>query len=210
MPPAKKLSPETGRKSAYVARNRMSIINAALEVFAENGLHTTMDQVAEASGMAMSTVYKHFKDKDELVATVLIEKFIEWEAWVTEKNAANTDPLEQLVFPMRMFVRMTQTHPSQAKVLLSHFGLMASITPMLEAQLINHIKDLKKAKILTLEDPTTVAKNMHAVLTFAVINQITNPKAAASDADLSIRTALSMLGISDAKAKKLTEAKLPF
>ena len=210
MPTTKKLSPETGRKSAYVARNRMSIINAALEVFAENGLHTTMDQVAEASGMAMSTVYKHFKDKDELVATVLIEKFIEWEAWVTEKNAANTDPLEQLVFPMRMFVRMTQTHPNQAKVLVSHFGLMASITPMLEAQLINHIKDLKKAKILTLEDPTTVAKNMHAVLTFAVINQITNPKAAASDADLSIRTALSMLGISDAKAKKLTEAKLPF
>jgi AcrR family transcriptional regulator len=206
----KKLSPETGRKSAYVARNRMSIINAALEVLAENGLHTTMDQVAEASGMAMSTVYKHFKDKDELVATVLIEKFIEWEAWVTEKNAANTDPLEQLVFPMRMFVRMTQTHPSQAKVLLSHFGLMASITPMLQAQLINHIKDLEKAKILTMEDPTTVAKNMHAVLTFAVINQITNPKTTASDADLSIRTALSMLGISDAKAKKLTEAKLPF
>jgi AcrR family transcriptional regulator len=210
MPPAKKLSPETGRKSAYVARNRMSIINAALEVLAENGLHTTMDQVAEASGMAMSTVYKHFKDKDELVATVLIEKFIEWEAWVTEKNVANTDPLEQLVFPMRMFVRMTQTHPSQAKVLLSHFGLMASITPMLQAQLINHIKDLEKAKILTMEDPTAVAKNMHAVLTFAVINQITNPKTTASDADLSIRTALSMLGISDAKAKKLTEAKLPF
>ena len=206
----KSSTPEAGRKSAYVARNRATIISAALEVLAENGLHTTMDQVAEASGMAMSTVYKHFKDKDELVTTVLIEKFIEWEAWVTEKNAANTDPLEQLVFPMRMFVRMTQTHPSQAKVLLSHFGLMASITPMLQAQLINHIKDLQKANILTLEDPTTVAKNMHAVLTFAVINQITNPKTTASDADLSIRTALSMLGISDAKAKKLTEAKLPF
>ena len=202
-------TPEAGRKSAYVARNRATIINAALEVLAEHGLHTTMDQVAEASGMAMSTVYKHFKDKDELVATVLIEKFIEWEAWVTEKNAANTDPLEQLVFPMRMFVRMTQTHPSQAKVLISHFGLIASITPMLQAQLINHVKDLKKAKILTVEDPTAAARNVHAVLTFAVINQITNPKATPTDADISIRTALSMLGISDAKAKKLTEAKLP-
>ena len=209
MPPKKKPSPEAGRKSAYVARNRASIINAALEVLAENGLHTTMDQVAEASGMAMSTVYKHFKDKDELVATVLIEKFIEWEAWVTEKNATNTDPLEQLVFPMRMFVRMTQTHPSQAKVLVSHFGLIASITPMLQSQLIAHVKDLAKAKILTVEDPTAAAKNVHAVLTFAVINQITNPKATATDADSSIRTALSMLGISEAKAKKLTEAKLP-
>ena len=210
MPPAKKPSPEAGRKSAYVARNRMSIINAALEVLAENGLHTTMDQVAEASGMAMSTVYKHFKDKDELVATVLIEKFIEWEAWVTEKNAANTDPLEQLVFPMRMFVRMTQTHPSQAKVLLSHFGFVASIIPMLQVQLINHLKDLVTAKILTLSEPTAAAKNVHAVLAFTVINQINNPKATVEEADLAICTALSMLGISDAKAKKLTEAKLPF
>jgi AcrR family transcriptional regulator len=168
-----------------------------------------MDQVADASGMAMSTVYKHFKDKDELVATVLIEKFIEWEAWVTDKNAKNSDPLEQLVFPMRMFVRMTQTHPNQAKVLVSHFGFIAAITPMLQSQLIAHVKDLKKAKILTVEDPTAAAKNVHAVLTFAVINQITNPKATANDADISIRTALSMLGITEAKAKKLTEAKLP-
>ena len=209
MPPKKKPTPEAGRKSAYVARNRATIINAALEVLAQNGVNTTMDQVAEASVMAMSTVYKHFKDKDELVATVLIEKFIEWEAWVTEKNTANTDPLEQLVFPMRMFVRMTQTHPSQAKVLVSHFGLIAAITPMLQVQLINHVKDLKKAKILTVEDPTAAAKNVHAVLAFAVINQITNPKATTTDADISICTALSMLGISDAKAKKLTEAKLP-
>jgi AcrR family transcriptional regulator len=207
--PTRKKSAATGRKSAYVARNRASIIDAALEVLAENGLHATMDQVAEASGMAMSTVYKHFKDKDELVATVMIEKFIEWEAWVTEKNASNTDPLEQLVFPMRMFVRMTQTHPSQAKVLVSHFGMIASITPMLQAQLINHVKSLTKTKILTLSDPTAAAKNVHAVLTFAVINQITNAKASVSDADVAIRTALSMLGITEAKAKKLTEAKLP-
>lgn len=207
--PARKKSVVTGRKSAYVARNRAAIINAALEVLAENGLHTTMDQVAEASGMAMSTVYKHFKDKDELVATVLLEKFMEWEARVTEKNALNTDPLEQLVFPMRMFVRIPQTHPSQAKVLVSHFGLIAAITPMLQAQLINHVKDLKKAKILSVEDPTAAAKNVYAVLTFAVINQITNPKFTVADADISIRTALSMLGITDAKAKKLTEAKLP-
>jgi AcrR family transcriptional regulator len=207
--PTRKKSAATGRKSAYVARNRASIIDAALEVLAENGLHATMDQVAEASGMAMSTVYKHFKDKDELVATVMIEKFIEWEAWVTEKNASNTDPLEQLVFPMRMFVRMTQTHPSQAKVLVSHFGMIASITPMLQAQLINHVKSLTKTKILTLSDPTAAAKNVHAVLTFAVIDQITNAKASVSDADVAIRTALSMLGITDAKAKKLTEAKLP-
>ena len=208
MPTRKKLA-TGGRKSAYVARNRAAIINAALEVLAENGLHTTMDQVAEASGMAMSTVYKHFKDKDELVATVLLEKFMDWEAGVTEKNALNTDPLEQLVFPMRMFVRIPQTHPSQAKVFVSHFGVIASITPILEVQLIEHVKELTKSKVLTANDPRAAAKNLQAIIAFAVVNQVINPKFTVSDADISIRTALSMLGITDAKAKKLTEAKLP-
>ena len=207
--PTRKKSAATGRKSAYVARNRAAILSAALDVLADNGQHATMEQVADASGMAMSTVYKHFKDKDELIAAVLIEKFMEWEAWATEKCSELTDPLEQLVFPMRMFVRIPHTHPSQAKVLVSHFGFVASIIPMLQAQLINHVKDLKKAKILTVEDPTAAAKNVNAVLTFAVINQIRNPKVTVADADLAIRTALSMLGITDAKAKKLTEAKLP-
>ena len=207
--PTRKKSAATGRKSAYVARNRAMIINAALEVLAENGLHTTMDQVAEASGMAMSTVYKHFKDKDELVATVLLEKFMEWEAWVTEKNVLNTDPLEQLVFPMRMFVRIPQTHASEARVFVSHFGMIATITPILEVQLIEHVKDLTKSKVLTAMDPRAAAKNLQAIISFAVVNQVINPKFTVADADSSIRTALSMLGITDAKAKKLTEAKLP-
>ena len=207
--PTRKKSAATGRKSAYVARNRATIINAALEVLADNGLHTTMDQVAEASGMAMSTVYKHFKDKDELVATVLLEKFMEWEAWVTEKNALNADLLEQLVFPMRMFVRIPQTHPSQAKVFVSHFGMIATITPILEVQLMEHVKDLTKSKVLTAMDPRAAAKNLQAIISFAVVNQVINPKFTIADADSSIRTALSMLGITDAKAKKLTEAKLP-
>jgi hypothetical protein len=80
---------------------------------------------------------------------------------------------------------------------------------MLKAQLVNHVKDLVKAKIITLSEPTAATENVHAVLTFTVINQTINPKATVADADLAIRTALSMLGISDAKAKKLTEAKLP-
>jgi hypothetical protein len=80
---------------------------------------------------------------------------------------------------------------------------------MLKAQLTNHVKDLVKVKILTLSEPTAAAKNVHAVLTFTVINQINNPKSTVADADLAICTALSMLGITEAKAKKLTEAKLP-
>ena len=205
----KKPAPALGRKSAYVARNRATIIDAALEVVAENGLNATMDQVAEASGMAMSTLYKHFKDKDELVSTVLLEKFMDWEAKATEKCAGLKDPLEKLVFPMRMFVRIPQTHPSQAKMLLSHLSFMASIIPLLQAQLIEHLKELSKAKIINPIDSAAAAKNIQGILLFSVVNQLTSPKSTVADAEMAIRTALSMLGLSDTKAKKLIEAKLP-
>jgi hypothetical protein len=41
-----------------------------------------------------------------------------------------------------------------------------------------------------------------------MVNQTNNPKATAAEADSAIRIALTMLGISDAKAKKLTESKI--
>ena len=55
-------TPQTGRKSAYVARNRAAILRAALSVFARDGVDATMEDVADEAQVAMSTVYKHFKD----------------------------------------------------------------------------------------------------------------------------------------------------
>lgn len=47
---------------------RAVILEAALRVFAENGFHTsTVDQVAEAAGVAKGTVYLYFRSKNELL-----------------------------------------------------------------------------------------------------------------------------------------------
>ena len=73
MPTPKK--PETGRKSAYVARNRAAILNATLVVLAEHGKEATVEQVAEQAQMALSTVYKHFKNKEELVIETILDSF---------------------------------------------------------------------------------------------------------------------------------------
>ena len=45
-------------------------------------------------------------------------------------------------------------------------------------------------------------------MVFTLIEQTINPGAKISDADMAIRAALSMLGIKDEIAKKLTESKL--
>jgi AcrR family transcriptional regulator len=48
------------------------VLDAALNLFAERGIDaTSMDAIAEDSGVSKATIYKHWRDKDELCLEVL-------------------------------------------------------------------------------------------------------------------------------------------
>ena len=48
------------------------VLNAAVELFSERGIdRTSMDAIADASGVSKATIYKHWPDKDRLVLEVM-------------------------------------------------------------------------------------------------------------------------------------------
>jgi AcrR family transcriptional regulator len=48
------------------------VLDAALNLFAERGIDaTSMDAIAEASGVSKATIYKHWRDKDKLCLEML-------------------------------------------------------------------------------------------------------------------------------------------
>jgi hypothetical protein len=63
--------------------------------------------------------------------------------------------------------------------------------------------------LLNLDNPSAAAKHFHAVITFAVVDQVTNPKASEKDGDEAVRAALRVLGIPDEIAIKITQSPLP-
>ena len=205
----KAIPPEKGRKAASVLRNRAALLRSTQEVMANKGPTLTIEDIAEHAQVAVSTVYKHFADKDALISATMLFGFSEWFTAVQSAVEQRTDPLEKLVFPMRYFVRAKYTHPHHAQNMVNFFGLISGLLPLLQDDLTEHLKELKKAKLINCEDPAIAAKNIHSVLTFAATDQVTNPKATIKDGDASVRVALSMIGLSDAKARKLTESKLP-
>jgi AcrR family transcriptional regulator len=81
---------------ADAERNRRRILDAAAELFAERGLHVSLDEVAERAGVGVGTVYRRFADRDELVDALLQARVEEFLAMV-EEAAANPDPWEGLV-----------------------------------------------------------------------------------------------------------------
>src|SRR5215471_18193518 len=55
-------------------RNRLRILRAAAEVFTEQGLRATLDDVADRAGVGVGTVYRRFPDKEALVEALFTER----------------------------------------------------------------------------------------------------------------------------------------
>lgn len=60
---------------ADARRNRERILQAAKEVFGEQGADAQMDDVARRAGVGVGTVYRHFPNKDVLMGELVTEKF---------------------------------------------------------------------------------------------------------------------------------------
>jgi AcrR family transcriptional regulator len=61
----------TEKNKPNPTRSRQQIVAAAHRLFLTQGFHgTTMRQIAKESGMALGSLYNHFKDKDDLFRAV--------------------------------------------------------------------------------------------------------------------------------------------
>ncbi|HSU33491.1 MAG TPA: TetR/AcrR family transcriptional regulator [Bryobacteraceae bacterium] len=61
--------PRTRSRSAH-----QKVLDAAIALLAERGVDgTSMDAIAETSGVSKATIYKHWKDKDQLLLEVMAE-----------------------------------------------------------------------------------------------------------------------------------------
>jgi AcrR family transcriptional regulator len=60
---------------ADARRNRESILDAAGELFARRGDAVQMDEIAERAGLGVGTLYRHFADKQALLAAIIGRRF---------------------------------------------------------------------------------------------------------------------------------------
>lgn len=92
---------------ADARRNRERILDAARAVFAEGGQAAQMDDVARAAGVGVGTVYRHFPDKEALLAELIRQKFALFAEQARAALAAEGDPFE-------VFAALLREHLEQA------------------------------------------------------------------------------------------------
>ncbi len=84
---------------ADAVRNRAKILDAARGQITRHGPEVSMDAIAEAAGVAVGTLYRHYPDKTALVGAVLAEHMGQLAAFAEEADArvaAGADAMTEL------------------------------------------------------------------------------------------------------------------
>src|SRR5271154_130210 len=92
---AKDKEPKPRRSRADGELSRARILNAANEIAAERGYEgTSIALVSAKCGLPASSIYWHFKDKDDLIAAVIEHSFADWlKAWQVPDEGSGRDRL---------------------------------------------------------------------------------------------------------------------
>ena len=80
------------------ASKREELVQKALEIFYRDGLHATgMDLLAAETGISKTTMFKHFRSKEELILAVLRLRDQNFRNWLFRRMAQAGSPQAQLL-----------------------------------------------------------------------------------------------------------------
>jgi AcrR family transcriptional regulator len=204
----KKVAEPGGRQAAYAARNRAALLVAGQEVLAEIGPSATIEQLAGHAQVSPTTIYKYFTNKDELFIQALGELWHGWISWAFAQSTS-TDRLEAALTVARRLFRVKETHPLLGQVL--HNTLKEMPDFFIEAdektakRVFSEFATAGKIDGENFEQRFGLWTSMYLSLATSVhVTEVLTP----DEADLGMGMALSIWGLSEAKAKKIISRTL--
>ncbi len=107
----------------HLIDKKQGILKAAQRVFAQFGYHkTTMDDIAEASGLKKASLYYYYSSKEDIFRDVIITESQEFLQKLTETIAPIPDPRDKIIrylrFRMEYFQTMVNLHRLTVQAIL--------------------------------------------------------------------------------------------
>ena len=127
------------------ARNRERIVEAALEVFGEQGLQAPIEEVARRAGVGIATLYRRFPTRPELVACAFAAKMRDY-AEATETALADPDPWKGFCWHMERLCEMQAGDRGFTDVLTMTFPISAEFQEVRAHVFLRYRELVKRAK----------------------------------------------------------------
>ena len=210
MPSKKPVKKAAGnRQAAYSARNRAALLRAGQEVLADIGPGATIEQLASHAQVSPTTVYKYFASKELLFSEALDQIWREWVEW-SYNGAKPGQSIEAVLDTARKLFWVKQTHPFFAKILHNTLGNPTFLIAAVRGGGTEVFKKMADKGELRKDDfekrVTMWAYCLAGLLTSVHVTEELAP----SEAEVAMGIALSIWGVSEAKAKKIMSRPLVF
>jgi len=113
------------RQSYHHGDLRRALINAAVDLLADEGINSlSLRQVARKVGVSHAAPYRHFEDKEALLAVVAEEGFKTFTQYLQAAvDAALDDPIQQYLGCGQAYVRYALDNPTHYRLMFSEFPL---------------------------------------------------------------------------------------
>lgn len=106
------------RREAERVRLKDELLSVAERLLQENGYAGfSLRQVAEETGYTPTTIYRYFRDRDELLQHVLNRWFDRFAAALDTADRSATDPHERLLAMSAAYIRFAITNPAVYRVM---------------------------------------------------------------------------------------------
>ena len=130
-------SSSTKKRTRIQQENEIKILNSALEVFSQNGFRgSTVDQIAELSGMSKPNLLYYFNSKEAIIRILIDQLLDKWLDPLREINP-NGEPLSEIQSYMRKKLEMSRDFPRESRLFANEILQGAP-------RINDELKDLKK------------------------------------------------------------------
>lgn len=139
---------DSAPRTRIQAKNRETILAAALEVFSQHGFRgATLDQIAEVAGLSKPNLLYYFPSKDAIHGRLLERMLDTWLDPLREMDPAG-DPVTEILTYVRRKLAMSRDFPRESRLFASEILRGA---PRMREAIEGDLRDLveEKAAVLT-------------------------------------------------------------
>jgi len=198
-------------KQRIADERKLQIVTAALELMLQKGiLNVSMNEVIDHSGLSKGGVYYHFRNKDEIICSI-IQAFCDFKISITEHYLSADDlPVKVMMNSLLSVGPEPSEDTSKWTRLGFDFISLAADNPHLKQILSDFYKNLlnilylmlingqKRGEIKKSIDPMQVAKGILAIFDGQGVASIFNHNDGINPIEVSKLTVMQLLdGISD-------------
>ncbi len=173
------------RKERDQLRRREDFLNAAEELFAEKGYHsTTMEDIAREAGYGTGTIYLYFKNKEELYDALFESNLADHAHFIESRVKAEPNPANKIQALIRARIDFFDQHKRFFRILLAEWStggssLNRKTHERMETMYKDHLNfvtqvlsQAMRAGIIRKKDPEHLATAMSGMISFLLAEWI--------------------------------------